>query len=344
MKGVVTGRDPSLQETRMPWSELLSVDRRHFLLTGAAATASLVAIPRFARAADGPTVAVVRDKTKQVSVEGKIDAALVQKLVDKAVMTMAGADDVAKAWGKFVGPKDKVAVKYNGLFAKATTRPEVLDAITKGLLAAGLDPANIVIFDRDSKDIQTAGLTANREGPKPRVVGTDGAYGDEMKAGPIATRLSKHLLDADVFINVPMMKTHRLASITGALKNLLGCVPNAGAFHPDENKQQTVRYLADISTLGPVKAKTRLCIADALNAQYHQGPSFSPRHRWDFGGIVAGTDPVAFDTILAELIKAKRVESGLEPLLAPIRHLERAIELGLGCGDLKKINRVDVEV
>ncbi len=327
----------------MPAERNHDVDRRRFLATGAAAAAAMAAGTE-AHAADGPTVAVVRDKTRQVAKGRAIDAALTQKLVDKAVMAVTGADDIATAWGKLVGKGDKVAIKFNGLFHAATTHPEVIHAITKGLIAAGVEPDNIVVYDRASKDFATAGLTIKKDKPGPLFVATDGNYGPEVKAGPVATRLSKILLEADALINVPLMKTHVVAGITGAMKNHLGTVNNAGHFHKDEKKQNTCRFVADISALEPIKGKTRICIGDALNAQYHRGPQFSPRHRWDYCGIVASTDFVAFDTVLADIIKAKRVEEGLEPYVKPLRHLERAVELGLGCGDLKKINRIETEV
>ncbi|NQT54176.1 DUF362 domain-containing protein [bacterium] len=319
------------------------VNRRCFLATSAVAAAVAAGGP-LAEAADGPIVAVVRDKSKQVAKGRTIDAALTQKLVDKAVMTATGCDDIATAWGKLVGKTDKVAIKFNGLFRSATTHPEVIAAITKGLVDAGVNPDHIVVYDRASKDFQNTGLTIKKDRPGPLYYATDKNYGPEMKAGPVTTRLSKILLDADVLINVPLMKTHQLAGVTGAMKNHMGTVNNAGAFHKDENKQNTCRYVADISALEPVKAKTRICIADGLNAQYDRGPQFSPRHCWDYGGIIASTDFVALDTVLADIIRAKRVAEGLEPDFKPLRHLERAVELALGCGDLKKIQRMEMDI
>ena len=59
-------------------------------------------------------------------------------------MTLAGKDDVAKAWGVYVKPTDRVAVKFNGLFVRATTHPEVIAAVTNGLVKAGVDPAKTI--------------------------------------------------------------------------------------------------------------------------------------------------------------------------------------------------------
>ena len=324
----------------MATSDKHRVNRRQFLVQGAAATAVLGAGGRLVRAASpGPTVVIVRDKTEKSVDRFKVDAAIVQRLVDKAVMALAGKDDVAKAWGAYVSPKDKVAIKFNGLFRRATTHPEVIHAVTSGLVKAGVDPAKIVVYDRSDRDMKTTGLTINREGKGVRIYGTGREYGPRAKAGPVGTQITKILLEADVLINLPMMKSHVRCSSTGALKNHLGTVPNAGAFHSD-----CCAAIANLNALAPIEEKTRICIADALYGLYHAGPAFRPQYRWDYHGIIASADPVALDATLDDIIKAKRIEKGMPPHNNDPKHIARAAELGLGEADLAKINRVSLEI
>jgi len=324
------------------------LDRRDFLRTGAAATAVALSGPRLAHAATGPKVAVVRDKTKTVVQKSAIDAAIAQKLVDQAVMTVAGKDDVTKAWATFVSPTDKVAVKFNGLFRNAATHPEVVIAICKGMIAAGVKPENILIYDRDERAFSTAGLKGDIGGtgavmrPTEKMFrkATDAAYAAAVKAGPIETRLAKILNDeATVLVNVPILKSHRTAGMSGAMKNHLGSIPNPRDFHGD-----SCRHVADISALAPIKAKTRICICDALTGNYDKGPQYNPRATWDYYGVIAGTDPVAFDAVLGDIVRARRVEAGMTPYLKPYLHIERAAELGLGCADLKQIQRIEQSI
>ncbi|HUT34450.1 MAG TPA: DUF362 domain-containing protein [Planctomycetota bacterium] len=316
------------------------LNRREFLVQSAAATATLLAARGIGLAAPGgPTVVIVRDKTKKVIENFEVDAKIAQALVDKAVMTLAGKDDVTKAWAAYVRPKDKVAIKFNGLFARATTHGEVINAITDGLLKAGVEPGNIVVYDRSDGDAAKSGLKISRDPKIIQVVGTGGNLGPDVKAGSIGTKLSKHLLDADVLINVPIMKSHHRCSSTGALKNHLGSIPNAGSFHAD-----CCAAIANLNTLGPIKEKTRLCIADALYSLYDGGPGFQPRSRFDYFGVLAATDPVAIDAVMDDILRAKREEKGLSPHNNKPIHIARAAELGLGQADLKNINRVDVEV
>ena len=318
------------------------LNRRQFLAQGGATAAALLAARGLAAEAvppKGPAVLIVRDKTKKVIDGFNVDAAIAQKLVDKAVMTLTGKDDIAKAWATYAGPKDKVAIKFNGLFRRATTHPELIVAVANGLVKAGVDPANIVVYDRSDKDLKTADLTLNRDGKGIRIYGTERDYGSEVKAGPVSTKISKILLDATVLINLPILKSHVRCSITGALKNHLGTVPNAGGFHND-----CCAAIADLNTLAPIKEKTRLCIADAFYAQYDGGPTYSAGARWDFCGVLASTDPVALDATFDDIIMARRVEKGIKPRHNEPTHILRAAELGLGEANIKNIKRLEIEV
>jgi uncharacterized protein (DUF362 family) len=135
------------------------------------------------------------------------------------------------------------------------------------------------------------------------------------------------------------MKSHERCGVTGALKNHLGSIPNAGRFHAN-----FCAAIADLNTLAPIKDKTRICVCDALYSLYDGGPEFRPGYRWDYHGIIASVDPVALDVVLDDIIKAKRLEKGLSPRHNSILHITRAAELGLGDADLANINRISLEI
>lgn len=315
------------------------MDRRQFLYCGAAA-AAMAAVGRVSAAPAMPTVAVVRDKSGKVVDGYTIDAAIARRLVDQAVMTVTGKDDIAKAWGTLVQPNEKVAIKFNGLFARAVTHPEVIHAVTAGLIASGVKPENIVIFDRSDKDMQTTGLTINRDGAGPRIYGTGGDRSKEQfKAGSVSSHLSNLLLNADALINLPCLKTHVRCGMTGAMKNHLGTVDNAGAYHGDFNN------LCALNALAPIREKTRLCLCDGLYAQYDRGPQHDPRLKWDYCGIVASKDPVALDSTLTEILRAKRKEKGLPPdSRKEISYVAHGEAIGLGVAAAEKMKRVEIEI
>jgi uncharacterized protein (DUF362 family) len=322
-------------------SERRGVNRRDFLARSAVAATALAAGRGLVRAAEAkPMVVVVRDKSQSSIDRFTPNAEVVQRLVDQAVMRLAGKDDVAKAWATFVSPKDKVAVKFNGLFRRATTHPEVIDAACAGMVKAGVDPANITVYDRKSRDFKTTGFDGEGRRNGYRLRATDGDYGPSLNAGPVGTRLTKILAEADVLVNVPMLKSHVRCGVTGALKNHLGTVPNAGAFHKD-----CCAAIADLNALGPIKDKTRVCLCDGLYGLFDGGPAFrGDRCRFDYHGILAATDPVAMDAVVEAIIRAARVAKGLKPHLNDPKHIARAADLGLGEADLARIDRVEMQI
>lgn len=148
-----------------------------------------------------------------------------------------------------------------------------------------------------------------------------GAAGKQLQ---IATAV----LDADGIINLPKLKTHGLTRMTGAIKNLYGCIPPLvkGEYHarfPDVYDFSLL--LADIATF----IRPRLHIMDAVEAMEGNGPqSGTPRK---LGVILASADPVALDTIACRLI-------GLDPTFVPT--IAAAQKTGLGCGNPNQITLV----
>jgi len=113
--------------------------------------------------------------------------------------------------------------------------------------------------------------------------------------------VGNEVLRADTLINLPKLKTHSLTLLTLAVKNLFGCIPGVrkAQWHVRTFRQggdYFTRMLLDLySLLNPP-----LTIVDGIVAMEGKGPGFgSPR---DLGLIVAGTDAVAVDAVIAEII------------------------------------------
>jgi uncharacterized protein (DUF362 family) len=140
--------------------------------------------------------------------------------------------------------------------------------------------------------------------------------------------ISAAVLDADVIINLPKLKTHALTLFTGAVKNMYGVIPcgmrlryhNEFSLNADFS-----RLLVDIySCVTP-----RLTIMDAITAMEGQGPSAgTPRHA---GLILAGRDGVAVDAVAARIVN---IEEGA------VLTTRFAAERGLGAGRLTDIGLV----
>lgn len=124
--------------------------------------------------------------------------------------------------------------------------------------------------------------------------------------------LPRPLLDADVFITLPKLKTHALTYFTGALKNQWGCLP--------QYDRILLHKVLDPLIVSLNRAlQPKLAIMDGIVAAEGRGPvSGKPRR---LGLILASRDPVAIDAAAMRLV-------GLEPKRA--RHVVLAAAQGLG--------------
>ncbi|MFQ6112195.1 MAG: DUF362 domain-containing protein, partial [Nitrospinota bacterium] len=106
--------------------------------------------------------------------------------------------------------------------------------------------------------------------------------------------VSRSALEADAIINVPIMKTHFLASVTLGMKNLKGCLigHEKSRFHI----LGLHRASADLNLL----LKPRLTLIDATVAGEGMGPHWGEDIRLDL--VLAGDDPLATDVAGAALM------------------------------------------
>jgi ferredoxin len=126
------------------------------------------------------------------------------------------------------------------------------------------------------------------------------AAGSVLTAGRLRSyMIAKPVLEADVIINVPKMKTHVLTLYTGAIKNMFGAVPGLGKARLHSVAPQPVpfsRHIVDVYSL----VRPTLHVMDAVVAMEGDGPSGgSPRK---VGAILAGTDGVALDAVASRMM------------------------------------------
>ncbi len=156
--------------------------------------------------------------------------------------------------------------------------------------------------------------------------GTATAYADGVTEKEFI--LCNGVLAADGVINICKMKTHMLERITGAQKNIFGCVfgLNKGAAHVKHpNAVEFAKMLADLNNL----IQPRLHIMDGVMAMEGNGPqSGTPKA---MRVILASTDAIALDTVFASLVY-------LDPALVPTNVI--GASRGVGVTDIAKIQVV----
>jgi len=103
------------------------------------------------------------------------------------------------------------------------------------------------------------------------------------------------------------MKDHGAAGVTGCLKNIcLWRFFKRGPF-PFRDKTNTYSFIGTLAGVEPLRSRTVLQIMDGLRGVWHGGP-FSPDRKFRFypKQMMFGTDPVAIDRLLLDVIDDKR--------------------------------------
>lgn len=229
-----------------------------------------------------------------------------------------------------IGPGKKVLLKPN-LLAKhgperaVTTHPEVLRAVIRAVKRRGA--GEILVADSPGgpytpalvKSIYKAsGLAAVCEAEQVPLY-----TACESRAVPCAGAVAKEfsllapVLEADLLIDLPKLKTHMMTGLSAATKNLFGCIPGLqkAEWHMRlPEKERFGEMLVDL--LGAVKPA--FAVLDGIVAHEGDGPSGgTPR---PVGILAAAEDLLQMDLALCAM-------TGLEPARVP--YLGAAMGRGL---------------
>ena len=112
-------------------------------------------------------------------------------------------------------------------------------------------------------------------------------------------------------INIPNMKDHGATGATGCLKNIAyGSFSNVARTH-QRGKSHTYSVVGTLASMEPLRSRTVLQIMDGLRGVWHGGP-FARTTKYVFypKQIMFGTDPVAIDRLLLDIIDNERKAHG----------------------------------
>jgi len=257
------------------------------------------------------------------------------------------AVDLIGGISSFVRPGDRVVVKPNLAYPyppPATTDPSVVEAVARLCVEAGAREVkvgdsssysckNILGYGRWSNMdvIRSTGMDRAAERAGAKIVDFDSAKWATVTipGGVILrrTEIASPMLEADVVINVPAMKTHLETLATLAIKNYHGIIPDRWKiqFHKDEISQKIV----DIHKA----VKTHLVVMDGLLGMEGLGPRMGSPVRMDL--ILASSDTVAIDAVTSQVM-------GIEPDEVETTRLART--QGIGNGSLDSIQTVGLGI
>ena len=303
---------------------------------------------------------LVEAKSEKVWSGETLDEQVVSEMIDRAMMKLTGLDSAKEAWKDFILPTDIVGIKINPLAGKRlSTHRIIVDKIIDGLYGVGVLANQIIIWDRFESHLIKAGYEINQSGRGVRCFASDSegvGYDDEVfyetekdvkerrENDSVLSRYTKILTqELTVVINVPVMKHHGIAGVSGCLKNLaFGSVDNTSRFH--SNPINCNPAIADIFAHTVLKDKVALNIVDGLLAAFDGGPTYDPDGVWQYGGILVSQDPVALDQIIYQTIEEKRKELELSTLSRLSKYIRSASRMELGTNDLDEVDYQEVKV
>jgi uncharacterized protein (DUF362 family) len=333
---------------------LHSTGRRDFLkkcLAGAAVLRASGRMGMFATAEQEVSLAksrVVISRDSMLRGAGTtVDSHRMQSLLDRAMQALFDRDNPVEAWKKLVRPGETVGLKVNALGGRGfSSNFQLVESVCERLQEAGIKATDIVVWDRDTDELEHAGFHVSTGGNHVQCFGTDRVdYEQELVThGSVSSRLSKILTQrCNVLINVPVLKDHDGAGVSIALKNMYGVIHNPNKYHPNGCNP----YIADLNMLPEIRTKMRLTICDATTASYEGGPGYKPEYSWKNNSLIASQDPVALDYTGWQIIERKRSEKGLKTLEADGRaphYIATAADAQhrLGTNDPKRIALVEV--
>jgi hypothetical protein len=374
--------------------------RREFLQAAAAAPVALAAdlrqdLPRYRVVSrfqpvphpgmPGPYVGnVVRVHAEKCIDEKseKVDVTTVREMMAQGMRGLTGDADARDSWARLFTAADVVGIKVNCSGAPGImSTPEVVGEIVRNLGTVGVKPEQIWIYERFKNQVDTvhydryvpAGVHIwTAENDRGSILSYDpNTYVDVNFFGEEDTRSNLIRLVSERFtkiINVPNMKDHGAAGVTGCLKNIAyGDFSNVARSHSG-HKTNTYSFIGTLASVEPLRSRTVLQIMDGLRGVWHGGP-FSPNRRFRFypKQMMFGTDPVAIDRLLLDVIDDKRkaehsvsvwdrsstnVKSGngyddnpsVNRFIREPGHIEYAATLGLGTYDVGKIQVRKIEL
>jgi uncharacterized protein (DUF362 family) len=233
------------------------------------------------------------------------------------------------AWRELVSTGTKVVLKPN-LCAKNVDQIEMADtdvtltaAVCKVLLSRTSD---IVIGEADHlrhsawEAFEATGYVRMARELGIKLVNFSETPTKRVTCGPAKDlALPAVLLEADVFITLPVLKTHSLTYFTGALKNQWGCVPQY-------NRILLHKWLNPMLVSLQSLLRPALAIMDGIVGMEGRGPVNGKPRR--LGVALASPDAVALDATAMRLV-------GLDPERA--LHVMMAAREGLGRFDVADI-------
>jgi uncharacterized protein (DUF362 family) len=301
-----------------------------------------------------PRVVIVEDDNATDAYRPR--AEFVEAMLRRGITALAGEKNPREAWLRLVSTQDVIGLKvYSKPGQNSGTRPAVVAAVARGLIAAGVPGQNIIIWDRDEGDLREAGFFQIASELKVRIAAAARAgwdetnyydsplignlvYGDlefEKKGEGVGRKSHVSKLVSQQMtkiINITPLLNHNDAGVCGNLYSLaMGCADNSYRFENDANR--LAQAVPEIYALPAVGDRVVLSITDALVCQYEGGDRGLLHYSTMLNQLRLSRDPVALDALSLKELDVQRRKAKAPNLRPNVELYRNAALLELGVAE-----------
>jgi hypothetical protein len=291
----------------------------------------------------------------------------VRAMVARAITRLTAKPTVAEAWQSLVSTQDIVGIKvFSEPGPNSGTRPAVVAAVIEGLLAAGLPPDHVIIWDKRPVDLRLAGFWRLAKRFGVRVAGStetgydehvfyetpllgnlvwgDHEFGGKSEGVGRKSFVSKLVSQQMTkIINITPMMNHNEAGVAGALFSLsLGSVDNTTRFETDPGRLATA--VPELYALPALGDRVVLNIVDALICQYEGEERSLLHYSTRLNQLRFSRDPVAIDVLSLQELERQRQAAKAPEVKSRMELFQNASLLELGVSDLNKIQVEQIHI
>jgi len=237
-----------------------------------------------------------------------------------------------------INKDSKILIKPD-IFASAysyqafTTNPNVVKGLIDYLLEIGVKKENITIAEQvqygNAEDaFEKSGFTKLSQEYNLKLVDLAKTKFINKEVDGFKFEISEEILNKDLIINVPVMKTHLFLGIAGALENMTRVISAKSYKEMEKDIEKAVKGIAVLNKF----IGKYIAIGDASIGMQGNGPGMYGEPAF-INMVLASKDPVALDKVFIEI-----------GLLKDAKHVLEAAKLGVGSADMIDISVVGEEL
>ena len=235
-----------------------------------------------------------------------------------------------------INPESRILIKPNIVipaypYQAVCTNPKVVEAVIKLLLDKNINKENISVAEQSvlgedtMKAAAKSGILSVCKNHNIKFIDLAKTGFEEKITEGYKFKISKEVLNKDLIINIPVLKTHSQLGISGALENMTRVVDIET--QKEMSKANPDKHIAYLN-----KEIKYLTIADATIGMQATGPLLTGEPSF-LNLILASRDPVALDAVFCEL-----------GMLNMPNYIKTADSSGVGNSNLKEIEIVGYEL